>query len=544
MATKIGTPVTQGAQNIGGIKVNDAANTPFQNLQTSADMFAQGPVSADSSKKIGGALITGSEVLNAIEIQNNKAAANTAFRKKQTEFLSWGLDAKSGGVFTKNGTSLYGDGTSPTDQLNAYGAKAAEYGKSGAEGLKNDAQRKLFNSLWSDHAASASSRASTHLTSEWTKYEAESRGLELSNTSESFALQFLPGVTDYFQSTHKKALDEIFLKKAELERGGHSAKDVEETISGMTDHLSSSVVRSYVKQSGGSITALTELAGGSFSDPVVQVYWNRLSDNPKEQENIQRDLVRQYTEIAKVNKSERDDIDRVDEAKANQLELDFYRETDPVKRRVIAGQYEDLNKAKPSVMKQLRQELAGGTVSLDFEPGLLELEELIADGTITTITEAKMFQATGHTGRVGTPETFRTRILPLLERNEDKRFTTALRIGRASLGIVEGGVTNTVTSQRVGDLTAKLLSWSLKPENKNADPVEQMEKLVREAKERYKLDPETKQKLDVMYNVYLSMLQDPKEAADAGEFYQNSVGLLLSQAGMTPAEYLKLRSDN
>jgi hypothetical protein len=530
----ITTPATQGAQSsVGAVRPDDRLNTPFQSLKTSTDMFDDGL--SDTLKTVGGGILKAAPILGAINQQNDKAAASAAFRNKQTELLQWGVDSTVGGIFTKDGKGLYGDGTSPTDQLKTYGEKATEFGKSGADGLKNDNQRKIFNTLWADHSASASSRASTHLTSEWTKYEKDSRALELSSTGENFALQHLTAVVDHYQSTHEKAAWEIVVKGMELTKGGHSEKDIAKTINGMNDHLASSVVRSYVKQANGSVAALTELAGGSFSDPTVKKYWDSLADNPKEQENIQRDLVRQYTEIAKVKKNERDEMDRRLFEIRDNLERDFHREGDPNKRQQIYNAYKGTSKAETSVMNQMKTEIAGGTAAKDYEPGLLQLEELIADGTIDTISDAKSYKAEGYVGRVGTPETFRTRILPLIERKNEKGFSRALQFGRASLGVVEGGITDTVTSQRVGDFTASMIEWSAKPENRGKDPMEEAREIIRKSKEQFKIDPKFKKTLDIAFKLYeKKLLEDP---VSAGEYYDKVLKLMESK-DITMKDYI------
>ena len=74
MATKIATPVTQGGQNIGGVK-SQAADVQYQKFDTNKDMF--GAVEAEQFATIGNAIVSGaSEIRDAAIAEDKRNSLN------------------------------------------------------------------------------------------------------------------------------------------------------------------------------------------------------------------------------------------------------------------------------------------------------------------------------------------------------------------------------------------------------------------------------------------------------------------------------------
>ena len=69
MATKIATPVTQGGQNIGGVK-SQAADVQYQKFDTNKDMF--GAVEAEQFATIGNAIVSGASEIRDAAIAEDK----------------------------------------------------------------------------------------------------------------------------------------------------------------------------------------------------------------------------------------------------------------------------------------------------------------------------------------------------------------------------------------------------------------------------------------------------------------------------------------
>jgi hypothetical protein len=370
--------------------------------------------------------------------------------------------------FSKSAHDLFAKGAGPQEVYRATVKSMGKFLPEGAAGLANERQRRLFGAAWSSHQAAEESRITSHIASQFRKYTGEVSERQKASTSDALGEIASQIETDWSNSDKyaEQGLVAIFSANA----AGLSDADTEELAIGWEDYVNSSSVRGWFAASPNPLQSAQELASGKFSDPKVQERWDSL--DPKQRKAVSSDLIGRAQKVAQLRNDQHEAARKQSKQNAAQQVSDFFMNDAPDQRAARIDIY-DRMKNSPFVTQQtknaMRDNLYGGVVVQDSEPGLVELEARIIDGTISTIADAMAFTYDGK--QIATSRTMRSRIFPLISSTQDRAFSDSYSAGLAALGIVDtASETSTVLQKRAATFKQSFLAWKVTSAGRQDDP--------------------------------------------------------------------------
>ncbi len=504
-------------------------STPFQSFQTSPDQFGAGQGRALSTA--GKGLMLLGQIANEISATSDKNAANRAMNEARNSLTEENLK----GLYAMPTQDIFAKGAGPVDVYKKAEGVSSDVRKTIVDGLANDRQRNLFDTAWAKYSQTENKRASIYIASQFRKYTGE-----IAQQEKSSAEGALGDISSQIEQNYTNASnleqwgqDQIDMR-AET---GLSATDAAKLRDSWPDQVAASTIRGWFSAQPNPLTASQELAVGKFKDKEIQSYWDQL--DPKQRKQVSGDLIGRAQKLAQLGNDQRKaSTDRRKEAAAKTVN-DFFVNDKPSQGSSRVDIYENKIKNNPdipqNVKKAARENLYGGPVVQDNEPGLVELEKAIRAGDIKTSAEAMAFRFGNE--QVATAETMRTRIFPLVAAMGKTDFADAYNAGLADLGIVDtASVTSSVLTKRAATFRQSLLQWKITQAGKPGDPYNNdswkaATAIAKTIKAEIKVDPAVMTMLKSLKARYNSALAagNPIEAAAA----RKSMDGLMNQLGLS-----------
>lgn len=455
--------------------------TQTQRIRAHPDSF--GAVQARSLQEAGGALIdlgVRANTINQVSDQNAVSQAMEAARTATQEQMM-------GELYSKTSQELFFNGASPEDVYKTSKVVFDKVNKATQPMLKTARQRALFTNSWSKYQASESVKASNHVASQFRTYTGE-----LAKQEKIAAEKELGGVASMIENdweNTERYRDEGLLKiglRTETGLSGIDALDLEEQ---WPSYVASSAVRGWFSQQTNSLEASQELAAGSFKDEKVQKYWDSL--DPKQRKVVSSDLISRAQKVAQLSNDQRTAMITLREVETAKQVNEFFTSDRPVDKQKRLDIYDSV-KQDPTVSQAtknaMRDNLYGGEVTQDSQPGLVELESLIRSGDILTEADASAFRYEGKS--VATANTMRERIFPMIKASKSEKFRDAMTGGLAQLGVVDTMSENSaVLRQRAATFKFRMIEWQQSEEGKTGDPWAASLVIANEIKAEIKVDP-------------------------------------------------------
>lgn len=473
-------PTAQEA-GLGQISLR-ADRTPTQSFSTDVDMF--GGVAARSLGQLAKGLSAFAKVGREIDDNNDRAAVSTAIQAAKDDVNANLLT----NLYSKRGSEIFSEGKGPQQIYKNDSIYFDEARKNIAKPLLNNSrQEKLFTSEWEKFQGQEGRRMSTHLASQFRQYGDENAANEVAYSDEE-----LGSIATTIESDWRNALDHSI--DGHITIDGHLAtgmrpNDAVEQHLKWDDYVASSAVRGWFSESINKLKSAEGLASGNLDNDEAQRWWDQLE--PKQRKALRSDLINQASTVAKFRNDQRDASNDAEEEQVKVKANEFWtlHGVDQQAQRVeIYNETVDSPWITRAEKDAMRENLYGGTVTIDVEPGLVELEQSILNGDVVSIAEAEAFRFGGV--RVATSETMRRRIFPLVESSRSSKFTSAMSGGLAQLGISDvAAETNTVLKQRASTFKFRMLEWSQSDEGREGDPWEQAMAISKQIQDEIKVDP-------------------------------------------------------
>jgi len=503
--------------------------TPFQSFSTNVDQF--GAVQARALSAGGKGLMLLGQAAAEISDISDQNAANRAVMETQ-ELLNQEMLEN---LYSKPSTDIFINGAGPSEIYKGAGVVFGKVKEIGLAQLANDRQRTLFSAAWAKVEASEGGKASTHIASQFRAYTGEIAKQAKTATEQQLGeiagrIEQDPGNPSY------ALLGEETIENAML--AGLNPTAAADLKAQWPAYVASSSVRGWFAASPNSLIASQELASGKFSDPEVQAHWDVL--DPKQRGAVSKDLVGRAQKVAQLKNDQRDAADDAAEKAAGEVVNDFFVNDEPTQRPQRIEAYDKVKNSpfvKQSVKDAMRDNLYAGPVIQDYEPGLLQLEALIRDGTIRTNADAEAFRYGEDKRRVATAETMRMRIFGLVDSTQDEVFRDSFNAGLASLGIVDtASETSPVLKNRAATFKRSFLEWKQTRAGTDNDPYNNnpwaaAEAISAQIKQDIKVDPAVMTMLKSMKKRYNDSLSAGNAAGAAAA--RKSMDSMMNMLGIS-----------
>lgn len=501
---------------------------PNQVRQSAVQVPAQQRTRIDSRGAFGegvagGGLNLAQSLVNIsedISLNEDRSAATNAFNAARDAVRVDHLE----NLYSKQSSDLFPNGIKTQDVYKNTQDSVQKISQQFNKNLVNERQRTYFNELWGSFSNSELNSASRHIATQHRAYIKQTRDDHVASMDSSVG-QLASGVEQNWRA-YPNALKEV---ESQLNQAfnvvGVSSDVIETKKQSYQDYIHSAVIRGWFAEHPDPVRASMILSGGEFQDTKIENIWNAL--DPNQRKAIRTDLISQSQKLIKMQNDQRELRKEAEQIRIDQDIGNFYAADDLGTRIDIYTKYSNDPRISLSIRQDMRENIAGGNVTDDWEEGLLDLEDSIRNGDITTISEAEAYRYDGK--KPGTAETYRTRIYPLIESVQDEVFTDAFNAGIAALGIANTAAeTNPVLRARAARFKSDFLRWKNSPEGKDGDAFAASDAIIQKIKSDIKVDPATMSMLRQLKKRYEDALatNNMTEAMAARQSLDGMTGLL------------------
>jgi len=513
-----------------GQQLPSPAPTPFQSLNTSADLFgaAQGRTLQNAGAEItalGGEMAARQE---QIELANDRAAAGRAFmasRKDTEEKLLENIYGKPGG-------ELFAKGAGAGDVYKSMSPYFGASSKIGEGLLANDRQKQLFAGLWGPYQSAEESRAATHIGIQHRHYLTD-----VSNAQAEDAQELLSGLASRIEQDWRKAdriRDEGHMQITAREVVGLSEQAALALDSKWEDTVSASAVRGWFSEQSDQLTAVESLITGDIKDKNAKKYWESL--DARHRKRVQTELISRTQKMVMLANDQREFAQKERERQTSASVIEFFVSTGDdglARRNEIYESVKNNPGVKPATRKAMRDTLFGGEITEIGKEGSRVLLAEVTAGNIKTVEEANIFEYRGQ--RPATNPATQSEVHQLIEQMQNTDFAGALAAGRSGLGMNDRGSTDRgtaasgVLSQRGEYFENSFRRYMTR--NPEADPWEASARIEKEARGKYKSDPAARGRLRILRKRY----NDDVKAGNAlaAQITRHQADGLLNVLGLT-----------